>query len=38
MTAIARSDRFVEGSKLRAFASGLLTRIAWRSAALFDEV
>ncbi len=34
VTAIIRSDRFVEGSIVGAFESGLLTRIAKRAAAL----
>jgi hypothetical protein len=34
LTAIVRSDRFVEGSIEGAFESGLLTRIAHRAAAL----
>ena len=38
LTAIVRSDRFVEGSIEGAFESGLLSRIARRAAALLDEV
>jgi hypothetical protein len=38
LTAIVRSDRFVEGSIEGAFRSGLLVRIARRAAALSDEV
>jgi len=38
ITAIVRSDRFVEGSIAGAFESGLLTRIAQRAAALLAEV
>ena len=34
LTAIVRSDRFVEGSLAGAFESGLLARIAQRAAAL----
>ena len=34
VTAIIRSDQFVEGSIVGAFESGLLTRIAKRAAAL----
>ena len=37
LTAIVRSDRFVEGSLAGAFESGLLARIARRAAALFEE-
>src|SRR5919106_3983139 len=37
LTAIVRSDRFVEGSIAGAFESGLLTRIAKRAAALLAE-
>jgi hypothetical protein len=37
VTAIIRSDRFVEGSIAGAFESGLLARIARRAAALLDE-
>lgn len=37
LTAIVRSDRFVEGSIAGAFESGLLTRIARRATALLDE-
>lgn len=37
LTAIVRSDRFVEGSLLGAFESGLLTRIAQRAAARLAE-
>jgi Family of unknown function (DUF6508) len=37
LTAIVRSDRFVEGSLEGAFESGLLTRIAQRAAALLTE-
>lgn len=37
LTAIIRSDRFVEGSIAGAYESGLLTRIAHRAAALLDE-
>ncbi|MDQ3126943.1 MAG: DUF6508 domain-containing protein, partial [Chloroflexota bacterium] len=36
LTAIVRSDRFVEGSIEGAFRSGLLARIARRSAALLE--
>jgi hypothetical protein len=38
LTAIVRSDRFVEGSIAGAFESGLLARIAFRAAALLAEV
>lgn len=38
LTAIVRSDRFVEGSIAGAFDSGLLARIARRAAALLEEV
>jgi hypothetical protein len=38
LTAIVRSDRFVEGSLVGAFESGLLTRIAQRAAALLAEM
>lgn len=38
LTAIVRSDRFVEGSIAGAFESGLLTRIAQRAAALLAEM
>ena len=38
LTAIVRSDRFVEGSIAGAFESGLLTRIAKRAAALMTEM
>ena len=38
LTAIVRSDRFVEGSIAGAFESGLLARIARRAAALLDEL
>ena len=38
LTAIIRSDRFVEGSIAGAFESGLLARIARRAAVLLDEV
>jgi hypothetical protein len=38
LTAIVRSDRFVEGSIAGAFESGLLTRIAQRAAALLTEM
>jgi hypothetical protein len=37
LTAIVRSDRFVEGSIAGAFESGLLTRIAERAAALLAD-
>jgi hypothetical protein len=37
LTAIVRSDRFVEGSIEGAFESGLLARIARRAAVLLDE-
>lgn len=37
LTAVVRSDRFVEGSIEGAFESGLLARIARRAAALLDE-
>jgi hypothetical protein len=37
LTAIVRSDRFVEGSLVGAFESGLLARIARRAAALLAE-
>jgi uncharacterized protein DUF6508 len=37
ITAIVRSDRFVEGSKVGAFESGLLARIAQRAATLLAE-
>lgn len=37
LTAIVRSDRFVEGSIEGAFESGLLARIARRAAALLAE-
>ncbi len=37
ITAIIRSDRFVEGSLAGAFESGLLSRIARRAAALAAE-
>ena len=37
LTAIIRSDRFVEGSIEGAFESGLLSRIARRAAAMLDE-
>lgn len=36
LTAIVRSDRFVEGSIQGAFASGLLARIAHRAAVLLE--
>ena len=36
LTAIVRSDRFVEGSIEGAFESGLLARIARRAAALLE--
>ena len=36
LTAIIRSDRFVEGSVAGAFESGLLSRIARRAAVLLD--
>ncbi len=38
LTAIVRSDRFVEGSIAGAFESGLLSRIAKRAAALIAEM
>jgi len=38
LTAIVRSDRFVEGSIAGAFESGLLARIAQRAAALLTEL
>jgi hypothetical protein len=38
LTAIIRSDRFVEGSIAGAFESGLLARIARRAAALLAEL
>jgi Family of unknown function (DUF6508) len=38
LTAIVRSDRFVEGSIVGAFESGLLARIAQRAAALLREM
>ena len=38
LTAIVRSDRFVEGSIVGAFESGLLSRIAQRAAALLADV
>ena len=38
LTAIVRSDRFVEGSIAGAFESGLLARIARRAAALLAEL
>ncbi len=38
LTAIVRSDRFVEGSIEGAFESGLLARIARRAAALLAEL
>jgi hypothetical protein len=38
LTAIVRSDRFVEGSIAGAFDSGLLARIARRAAALLAEL
>jgi Family of unknown function (DUF6508) len=38
LTAIVRSDRFVEGSIAGAFESGLLARIARRATALLAEV
>lgn len=38
LTAIVRSDRFVEGSIAGAFGSGLLTRVARRAAALMTEM
>ncbi len=38
LTAIVRSDRFVEGSIEGAFKSGLLARIARRAEALLDEL
>ena len=37
ITAIVRSDRFVEGSTVGAFESGLLARIARRAAVLLAE-
>jgi uncharacterized protein DUF6508 len=37
LTAIIRSDRFVEGSIAGAFESGLLARIARRAAVLLAE-
>jgi hypothetical protein len=37
LTAIVRSDRFVEGSIAGAFESGLLARIARRASALLAE-
>jgi hypothetical protein len=37
LTAIIRSDRFVEGSLVGAFESGLLARIARRAAVLLNE-
>ncbi len=37
LTAIIRSDRFVEGSMAGAFESGLLSRIARRAATLLAE-
>jgi hypothetical protein len=37
LTAIVRSDRFVEGSMVGAFESGLLARIARRAAVLLAE-
>ncbi len=37
ITAIVRSDRFVEGSLAGAFESGLLARIAARAARLLEE-
>jgi len=37
LTAIIRSDRFVEGSIAGAYESGLLARIALRASALLDE-
>lgn len=37
LTAIIRSDRFVEGSIAGAFESGLLARIARRASVLLDE-
>jgi len=37
LTAIVRSDRFIEGSIAGAFESGLLARIARRAAALLEE-
>jgi len=37
LTAIVRSDRFVEGSLAGAFESGLLSRIAQRAATLLAE-
>jgi hypothetical protein len=37
LTAIIRSDRFVEGSIVGAFESGLLVRIARRASALLHE-
>jgi hypothetical protein len=38
LTAIVRSDRFVEGSLVGAFESGLLSRIARRAAVLLEEI
>lgn len=38
LTAIVRSDRFVEGSMLGAFESGLLARIAHRATVLLADV
>ena len=38
LTAIVRSDRFVEGSLAGAFESGLLARIAHRAAAMRAEI
>ena len=38
LTAIVRSDRFVEGSIAGAFESGLLAGIARRAAALLEEL
>ena len=38
LTAIIRSDRFVEGSIAGAFESGLLARLARRAAALVAEI
>ena len=37
LTAIIRSDRFVEGSIVGAFESGLLARISRRARVLLDE-
>ena len=37
VTAIVRSDRFVEGSIAGAFESGLLARVSRRAQALLDE-